>query len=74
MRNKFEVYIEDNEMICGDYRITLGKIEKIAFESRVELQYEESAKYYHLGVEVDEIPKEIHNEIINFINNQQSIF
>lgn len=74
MRNKFEVYLEDNELTCGDYTIVLGKVERISFESRVELQYEEGARYYLNGVEVDEIPMVVHNEIINFINNQQSIF
>ena len=74
MRNKFSVFLEDNEFEFGNYKVTLGKVERIAFEFGVELQYEEDAKYYLNGIEIDEIPNGIHEMIKKFINNQQSIF
>lgn len=74
MRNKFSVFLEDNEFEFGNYKVTLGKVERIAFEFGVELQYEEDAKYYLNGIEIDEIPNGIHEMIKKFINNQQSIY
>lgn len=74
MRNKFSVFLEDNEFEFGNYKVTLGKVERIAFEFGVELQYEEDAKYYLNGIEIWDVPKEIHSEIEKEIINQQSIF
>ena len=68
------IYLENYKFKIGDYDISLGKIEKIAFTHGVELQYEEDAKYYLNGIEIWDVPKEIHSEIEKEINNQQSIF
>jgi len=67
------IYLENYEFKIGDYDISLGKIEKIAFTHGVELQYEEDAKYFHNGVEIWDVPQEIHNKIEEYIINQQSI-